>query len=79
MGEAVDESLSHLTAGDVTSIVTYLRTVPTKPSLDLPAPKLEPAADYFAGESSSNPHGRAVYEGACAGCHTPYRGPAAGA
>ena len=69
MGEAVDESLSHLTAGDVTSIVTYLRTVPTKPSSDLPAPKLEPAADYFAGESSSNPHGRAVYEGACAGCH----------
>jgi mono/diheme cytochrome c family protein len=69
MGEAVDESLSHLTAGDVAAVVTYLRTVPTMHSSDLPAPKLAPASDYFAGDASTNPHGRAVYEGACAGCH----------
>jgi len=69
MGEAVDEGLSHLTTGDVAAVVTYLRTVPVVASPDLPAPKLQPAADFFADDQSGNPHGRAVYEGACAGCH----------
>jgi mono/diheme cytochrome c family protein len=69
MGEAVDESLSHLEAGDVAAIVAYLRTVPTERSSDLPALKMQAAADFFAGEQSANPHGRAVYEGACVGCH----------
>jgi mono/diheme cytochrome c family protein len=69
MGEAVDESLSHLTAGDVAAIVAYLRTVPVERSPDLPAPKMQPASEFFAGEQPDNPHGRAVYEGACVGCH----------
>jgi mono/diheme cytochrome c family protein len=69
MGEAVDESLSHLTPSDVTAIVTYLRTVPVVRSSDLPAPKLQAAPEFFADDQSGNPHGRAVYEGACAGCH----------
>jgi mono/diheme cytochrome c family protein len=69
MGEAVDESLSRLTPSDVAAIVTYLRTVPVVRSPDLPAPKLQAAPEFFADDQSANPHGRAVYEGACAGCH----------
>jgi mono/diheme cytochrome c family protein len=69
MGEAVDESLSHLASSDVAAIVTYLRTVPLVRSSDLPAPRLEAAPEFFAEDQSANPHGRAVYEGACAGCH----------
>jgi mono/diheme cytochrome c family protein len=69
MGEVVDESSSHLIASDVAAIVTYLRTVPIERSPDLPAPKMQPAAEAFADEQSANAYGRAVYEGACAGCH----------
>jgi mono/diheme cytochrome c family protein len=69
MGEAVDESLSHLTSSDVAAIVTYLRTVPPVRSPDLPTPKLQAAPEFFADDQSANPHGKAVYEGACAGCH----------
>ena len=69
MGEAVDESLSHLTAGDVGAIVTYLRTIPAEKSPDLPAPKTQPASESFADDQVGDLHGKAVYEGACAGCH----------
>jgi mono/diheme cytochrome c family protein len=69
MGEAVDESLSHLASTDVAAIVTYLRTVPLVSSPELPTPKVQAAPEFFAEDQSGNPHGRAVYEGACAGCH----------
>jgi len=69
MGEAIDESLSHLTAADIGAIVAYLRTVPAQRSGDLPAPRTDPASESFADDHIRNPAGRAVYEGACAGCH----------
>jgi mono/diheme cytochrome c family protein len=69
MGEAVDESLSHLTAGDVGAIVTYLRSIPAEKSPDLPALKTQAASESFADDQIGDLHGKAVYEGACAGCH----------
>jgi mono/diheme cytochrome c family protein len=69
MAEAVDESLNHLTPSDVAAIVAYLRTVPAERSPDLPAPRVQPASEFFAEDHSVNPRGKAVYEGACAGCH----------
>jgi mono/diheme cytochrome c family protein len=71
MGEAVDESLSYLKPADVSALVTYLRTVPDVASSDLSEPRANPApAVYSQGAGAdANPHGRAVYEGACAGCH----------
>jgi len=71
MGEAIDESLSRLRPSDISAIVTYLRTVPAIATADLrpprdaaapTAPQAEAAADMHAG-------GKAVYAGACAGCH----------
>jgi mono/diheme cytochrome c family protein len=71
MGEAVDESLRHLQPSDIHAIVTYVRSVAAIASADLPAPKAEPvAAAVTAGlPDGSDSRGRAVYEGACAGCH----------
>jgi mono/diheme cytochrome c family protein len=71
MGEAVDESLSHLKANDVAAMVTYLRTVASVATGDLPEPRAAPAAATFAEGvgSHAEPSGRAVYAGACAGCH----------
>jgi mono/diheme cytochrome c family protein len=67
MGEAVDESLSHLKPTDVTAMVAYLRTVPSVSSSDLPAPRPEPAT--VTQTDVANNRGKQVYEGACAGCH----------
>jgi mono/diheme cytochrome c family protein len=71
MGEAVDESLSHLKASDLAAMVTYLRTVASVATGDLPEPRAAPAAATFAESvgSHAEPSGRAVYAGACAGCH----------
>lgn len=71
MGEAVDESLSHLSPTDITAMVAYLRSVPRVSTSDLPEPKAAPApASYAEGVGASvDPHGKTVYEGACAGCH----------
>jgi mono/diheme cytochrome c family protein len=69
MGEAIDESLSHLTAGDISAMVTYLRTVPAHTSPDLPALRTQPASPSFADDRSRNLLGKAVYAGACVGCH----------
>jgi mono/diheme cytochrome c family protein len=69
MGEAVDASLSHLKPSDITALVTYLRTVPAIASEDLPEPKHTPAPALQASDGAPEPHGKAVYEGACAGCH----------
>jgi mono/diheme cytochrome c family protein len=71
MGEAVDESLSHLKPSDITAMVTYLRSVPGVATSDLPEPNTNRAPPSPAGDLAANVdlHGKAVYEGACAGCH----------
>jgi mono/diheme cytochrome c family protein len=68
MGEAVDDSLTHLKTSDLSAIVSYLRTVPSVATGDLPEPRATPATAALA-EVSAEARGRAVYEGACAGCH----------
>jgi mono/diheme cytochrome c family protein len=70
MGEAIDESLSHLKSADIAAIVNYLRTVPSESSADLPEPKAAPAPGLQADNTDQgDPRGKQVYEGACAGCH----------
>lgn len=68
MGEAVDDSLSHLTPADLAAMVGYLRTVTSVASGDLPEPRAAPAPAAFAA-GDTEPAGQAVYAGACAGCH----------
>jgi mono/diheme cytochrome c family protein len=69
MGEAVDESLSHLKPSDIAAMVTYLRSVPGVATSDLPEPRSTPAAAAQVADTGINAHGKEVYEGACAGCH----------
>lgn len=71
MGEAVDESLSHLKPSDISAMVTYLRSVKGIATSDLPQPRTNPAPASQAEGLAANtdPHGKTVYEGACAGCH----------
>ena len=71
MGEAVDNSLRYLTPADISAMVTYLRSVSAIATPDLPEPKASPASALYAEGPAANidPHGRAVYAGACAGCH----------
>jgi mono/diheme cytochrome c family protein len=71
MGEAVDESLSHLKPSDIVAMVAYLRTVPGIVTSDLPKPKTAPASAVYSDSVAAKDHlrGQAVYEGACAGCH----------
>jgi len=71
MGEAVDNSLHYMTQGDITAIVTYLRSVSGIAASDLPLPKASPAPSSHAEGVAANvdSRGKAVYAGACAGCH----------
>jgi mono/diheme cytochrome c family protein len=71
MGEAVDNSLQYLTQGDIGAMVSYLRTVSAVATSDLPEPKANPApSSYSQGAAAAlDSRGRAVYAGACAGCH----------
>jgi mono/diheme cytochrome c family protein len=70
MGEAIDESLSHLKSADIAAIVNYLRTVPSESSGDLPEPRAAAAPGLQTDNmDQGNPRGKQVYEGACAGCH----------
>jgi mono/diheme cytochrome c family protein len=69
MGEAVDESLSHLKPSDITAMVVYLRSVPGVVTSDLPEPRSTPAEAAQVAATDTNMHGKEVYEGACAGCH----------
>ena len=71
MGEAVDESLSHLKPSDISALVTYLRSVAGVATSDLPEPRTNAAAPSPAGGLAANVdlRGESVYEGACAGCH----------
>jgi mono/diheme cytochrome c family protein len=70
MGEVVDDSLSKLTPGDITAMVTYLRSVPAVTTADLPQPNINPAPSSHAeGVAAKDLLGKAMYEGACASCH----------
>jgi mono/diheme cytochrome c family protein len=71
MGEAVDKSLSHLSQGDIESMVAYLRSVPPRATPDLPSPKLTPAPNSYKEGVTANldPRGKAIFEGACVSCH----------
>ena len=70
MGEAVDMGLSHLTAGDIKALVTYLRTIPAV-SGDGPAKvmKAAPAAFDKGIVGAGDRLGEKVFAGACASCH----------
>ncbi|GAC1300174.1 MAG: cytochrome c [Steroidobacteraceae bacterium] len=71
MGEAVDDSLHYLTQGDIAAIVAYVRSVPRIASSDLGEPKATPApASHNEGVAANvDARGKAIYAGACAGCH----------
>jgi mono/diheme cytochrome c family protein len=71
MGEAVDDSLRYLSQSDITAMVTYVRTVSGIATSDLPEPKAVPAPSSHAEGVAANvdSRGKAVYAGACAGCH----------
>jgi mono/diheme cytochrome c family protein len=71
MAEAVDNSLHYLTQSDIAAMVTYLRSVSPIATSDLPEPKAAPAPASHAEGVAANvdARGKAVYAGACAGCH----------
>ncbi|HME37474.1 MAG TPA: cytochrome c [Steroidobacteraceae bacterium] len=71
MGEAVDDSLRYLSQGDIAAMVTYLRSVSAIATSDLPAPKAgaAPASHAEGVAANVDARGKAVYAGACAGCH----------
>jgi mono/diheme cytochrome c family protein len=69
MGEAVAESVSHLSSSDVQALVTYLRTIPAVHSSDLEATKSTAASAERGDVAGANLRGEEVYENACAGCH----------
>ena len=70
MGEAVDNSLSHLAPEDIKAIVAYLRTVPAIPDPALPAPKTAPApASAKQDLVAADARGAELYAGACVSCH----------
>jgi mono/diheme cytochrome c family protein len=68
MAEAIDLSLSKLTAGDLTSIVTYLRSIPPVTSPDAGSVKLEASQQGF-NPATSQEIGQKLFAGACASCH----------
>jgi len=68
MGEAVDKSLMHLAPQDIKALVAYLRSVPAVADPDLPAPKAAPAS-AAPGAVNVDARGKAIFAGACAGCH----------
>ena len=70
MGEAVDDSLSHVAPEDVRAVVTYLRSIPAVASSDLPATLAPPAdSSHKVGPVTVDSRGKEVFEGACASCH----------
>jgi mono/diheme cytochrome c family protein len=70
MGEAIDNSLSHLKPEDIKALVVYLRTVPPISDPALPAPRTAPAsAAPKDGTAEADAHGAALFAGNCASCH----------
>ncbi len=69
MGEAVDASLAYLQPDDIKAMVAYLRTIPGLSSPGLPERREKPADPAAETAANDDARGKAVYEGACAGCH----------
>jgi mono/diheme cytochrome c family protein len=70
MGEAVDRSLNGIAASDIRALVTYLRSVPSVVSPDLPARLSPPAPDSpKQGSTTADTAGKRVFQGACVHCH----------
>ena len=72
MGEAVDLGLSHLTPGDLNALIVYLRSIPPQTSKALPAVLAgpAPASPRSPGLDAGAGRGKAIFEGACASCHS---------
>lgn len=72
MAEAIELSLSHLTAQDVHAMAVYLKTVPARGRGDginpNPAP-LAASTAFAPGRDELHTAGRRLFEGACASCH----------
>jgi mono/diheme cytochrome c family protein len=68
MGEAVDLSLSTLTASDIAAIVAYVRSVNPIHNNALPSPA-GPAPDSPQLARIDNAKGMRMFEGNCASCH----------
>jgi mono/diheme cytochrome c family protein len=70
MGEASDDSLSYLTAGDVHALVAYLRSIPAETS-DLPRATTAPAPESYKDGvvAGLDTRGAKIFAGACASCH----------
>ena len=70
MAEEVAASSSRMTSGDLHAVVTYLRSIPSLRTHDLPAIKTEPASDSpKPTQAAVERHGREIFEGACVSCH----------
>jgi len=70
MGEAVDQSFSHMSQADIDALVVYLRSVPALAAAGLPATVAPPApASPNAGGAVTNTLGRRVFQEACVSCH----------
>jgi mono/diheme cytochrome c family protein len=68
MGEAVDKSLMHLVPEDIKALVVYLHSIPAIADPALPAPKTVPAS-ASPRTVEADARGKAIFAGACAGCH----------
>ncbi len=75
MGEAVEHSLSKLSAQDIHAIVVYLRAqrpvrdpAEARPRFDWGQPR-EDVTAFRGRENLDQPDGRALYYGACSSCH----------
>jgi mono/diheme cytochrome c family protein len=69
MGEAVDESFSHLVPDDVKALVTYVRSVPALAEKGLTAPLARAAPSSHKEGVNADERGKIIYEGACTSCH----------
>ena len=70
MGEAVDESFSHMAPEDLRAVATYLHSIPAVASSDLQTTLATPAdSSHKVGPVSVDSRGKEVFEGACASCH----------
>jgi mono/diheme cytochrome c family protein len=76
MAEVVQNSLQHLTPGDVDALVSYLKSTPAKTSdildeVNLAPPSVKSANAILPGDQSTpvNLRGKRLFEADCAGCH----------
>jgi mono/diheme cytochrome c family protein len=70
MGEAVDQSFSHMSDSDIRALVVYLRSVPAITSPDFPATISPPApVQPNQGGTTADILGKKVFQEACVSCH----------